>query len=150
MAVLAHAVAWRDCVGNEIPWQGKEEEAFDQEWNSALTGTNYSFSSYGYTFLAYNFILDGWVSRPNSLTDCETGEIFHIPILNKLLDECETAASNEDNHRVLKLIPLIRRFNALHMEAIELRIEVDRLSRPVRSDKTNRGMLGFRLTRSPS
>jgi hypothetical protein len=130
MAILAHAKCCRDCVGREIPWTGKEHEAFDQSWDSKLIGRQFAFSSYGYCFLSFSLILEEWNSHPPFVTEAEKATFVRVLLQEKLLDECQLAANKEKNTRVLDLLPSIRSYNDLLLKAINYRWEVDGLENP--------------------
>ena len=53
-----------------------------------------------------------------------------IRLQETLLDECERAARNEGNTRVLERVPQVRRFNELRLRAIRERWAADGLEIP--------------------
>jgi len=130
LTVIAHAECWRDCVGQELSWPGRESEAFDQEWRSILLDGPFSFSSYAYSFIAFDLILHEWLTHPAFVTEPEKNAIVAVPLLDALLDECECAANAEQNARVLDRILRIRGFNNLQIEAIKARWATDGLEPP--------------------
>ena len=127
MVLFAHGQCRRDCVGKEIPWRGHESEAFDQEWRSQLTGRKFLFSSYAYMFISFDLILEEWLNHPPHATESEKQMFGYIKLQNALLDECEQAATKEDNTRILALLPQIRKYNDLRLQAITERWRIDEL-----------------------
>jgi hypothetical protein len=130
LTVIAHAECRRDCVGREIPWRGREDEAFDQMWQSDLLGRHFSFSSYAYCFLSFDLILYEWITHPSHVTELEKSLIVAVPLEETLLDECERVASDKESTRVLDRITQIRWFNALRLQATRERWAVDGLQVP--------------------
>lgn len=127
---MAHASCRRDCVGLEIPWIGREDQAIDQSWHSKLLRKQMLFSSYAYAFLSLDFVLYEWLHSPAETMEYVRRELRCIPLLNVLLDECRAAARRSHNEAILKLLPQIRQFNRLRMQAIRLRLREDGLPIP--------------------
>jgi hypothetical protein len=118
-----------DCVGKEIPWPGHEDEAFDQEWQSQLLGRVFRFSSFAYC-IYYDLILEEWLTHPPYVTESEKWMLARIQCLDALLDECEHAAKNDENTRVLARVAQTRELNQLHMRAMSERWATDQLNPP--------------------
>ena len=130
LALIAHAECRRDCVGRKIEWPERGCEAFDQAWHSRLIGRRFSFSSYAYCFLSFDLILEEWITHPTAVTESEKRVVAAIRLQETLLDECERAARNEGNTRVLERVPQVRRFNELRLRAIRERWAADGLEIP--------------------
>lgn len=130
LAVIAHAECCRDCVGREIEWPGREREAFDQSWQSRLLDQRFAFSSYAYVFLSFDLILEEWITHPPQATESEKQTVAAAPFLEALLCECQQAASEAGNVRVLERLPQIRRFNELRVLATKERWAVEGLETP--------------------
>lgn len=128
--VVSHADCRRDCVGKEIPWPGREDEAFDQKWYSELLKRDFSFSSFAYAYISFTLVMDEWITHPKNVTEAERNALVRIPLLCVLLSECEAAATQERNSRVQKCVAQIRRFLRLWEESIRLRIVEDGLHIP--------------------
>jgi hypothetical protein len=129
-ALICHAECRRDCVGREIAWIGPEADAFDQSWESVLLGREFRFSSFAYCFVSIDLVLEEWLSHPAFVTDDERHGLAALPLQNVLLDECEKAARQEQNTRVLLCVEKVRRRNRLLLESIHDRISGDGLSLP--------------------
>lgn len=130
LTVIAHAECRRDCVGHEIEWPERQHEAFDQEWQSHLLGRPFWFSWYAYGFLSFDLVLEEWITHPPHATESEKQTVAAAPFLETLLGECEQAASEAGNIRVLERLPQIRRFNELRLLAIRERWTADGLEMP--------------------
>jgi hypothetical protein len=95
-----------ECVGREI---GTPDNApLDQAWHSEVDGKRWTFSSFAYTFLAFDIELDGWLTDAPQLTESERNVITHLPYLRTLLLECEAAAHRERNDAMLPLIDRVQ------------------------------------------
>jgi hypothetical protein len=116
LAFLAHVVCRRDCVGKEL---GDTEEAFDQEWYSEIEGRRRTFSGFAYAFISYNLTPQNLLKHPKQ--EDESQFIDRLNRQRALLSECEVAAKESENHRVLACIEKIRKFFDLWEQAIILR-----------------------------
>ncbi len=125
--LFVHADCRDRCVGKEIPWPGKEADAFDQTWFSDVDQRRWSFSSFAYAYISFDLVLDGWIDRPNSLTMGERKALAEFPRMRTLINECQSAAENDKNRRVLDLLPVIRSWLDTWQECIGSRIEEDKL-----------------------
>jgi hypothetical protein len=130
MVLFAHGQCRRDCVGKEIPWPGHDDEAFDQEWQSRLLGHRFRFSDFAYAFISYDLVIENWLTHPPHVTEFEEWMVTRIRCLSALLDECEKAAKQDGNTRVLDKVSQIRELNELHMRAIRERWATDELDPP--------------------
>jgi hypothetical protein len=128
--VIALANCRRDCVGQEIPWPGREEEAFDQSWFSELLQRDFSFSSFAYAFISIDLVMHEWMSHPPHVTEAETNVLVRTPLLHTLLAECDAAALRDNNSRVSACISTIRDFLNSWEESVRRRIVEDGLSLP--------------------
>jgi hypothetical protein len=124
-ALIAHADCRERCVGKEIPWLGKEAEAFDQEWYSEIEVRTLSFSSFAYEFISYDLVLDGWIERKPGLSADEKCILESLPKLRGLMDECEVAAGACQNSRVLDGVAIVRHWLDALENAIVYRMQVD-------------------------
>jgi hypothetical protein len=107
----AHSRCWRECVQREIAWPGHEDDAFDQEWTSRVEQGPSSFSGLIYTFVCFELILTEWLTHPSEITADERGILQeHLPRVRNLLAECQAAADQDKNTRVLELLPLPEAF----------------------------------------
>jgi hypothetical protein len=130
LLLLAHGQCRRDCVGREIEYHGHEEEAFDQEWESQLLERRFRFSSYAYAFISFELILDEWLTHPGYVTESEKLAVASIPFHSILLDECEQAAKEGGNVRILERLAQVREWLELRLLAIKARWIEDNLEPP--------------------
>lgn len=128
--VIAHDECRRSCVGKEIAWPGRESESFDQEWYSELLGREFSFSSFAYCFISFTLTMEEWINHPPTVTDVEKDDLIRLPLLLILLDECEAAATRDENRSVISCISKARDFFNLWRESILLRVKEDDLPMP--------------------
>lgn len=126
-ALIARAVCQRDCAGREIPWPGKEHLATDLEWQSSVDGRQWKFSGFIYAHICFDLVLSEWITHPKFVTENERHALNRIPQMSILLAECERAASQAANDRVLEMIPIAKRFFELWEQSIRLRIQQDKL-----------------------
>jgi hypothetical protein len=85
-----------DCVGKEL-------EGIDQEWFSELELRNRSFSSFAYEYLSFDIELDGWLQQMKELTESERQSLKMIPHMEMLIQECRSAALNDNNLAVVAM-----------------------------------------------
>ncbi|HUT92887.1 MAG TPA: contact-dependent growth inhibition system immunity protein [Thermoguttaceae bacterium] len=89
----------QDCVGREI-----QNDDLDQEWVSDTDGRSWSYSAFAYEYLAFDIVLDGWLSRAQDLTPTERYWLEQLPRWRALQQECKSAALRDGK---LMLIPLV-------------------------------------------
>jgi hypothetical protein len=92
-----------DCVGRELVFDNSERKPIDQKWESSTDGTTWTFSRFACTFLSFDLILDGWLSRAPTLTDSEKANLAQLPLLRRLMAECRAAAVSGGNAKILVL-----------------------------------------------
>jgi hypothetical protein len=111
------------CVGKEIEWPQLGNRAIDQEWFSAIDLRKWSFSSFAYCFISFDFLNYGWLAGERSELQPFEFEFLHeLPRLRGLLDECEAAAELEENSAVLPLIAKAREFFDAFEQSIVARL----------------------------
>lgn len=130
LLLFAHWQCRRDCVGREIGYRGHEEEAFDQVWKSQLLGCGFSFSSYAYVFISFDLILEEWLTHPSYVTESEKRAVAGVLFHGILLDECEQAAKEQGNVRILERLAQVRKWHELRLLAIKARWVEDNLEPP--------------------
>lgn len=127
VALNAHLEARIECVGREIPWPGMAEEPIEQRWFSQIDQRNWTFSGFAYSFISFSLILDGWLSKSTNPDPCENAFLSEVSRLRGLLAECEQAAREAGNRRVIPLIEKARRFFDAYEESIRTRVGDTRL-----------------------
>ena len=120
LAYDAHFECRHECVGKEIPWRGRENEAFDQEWHSESDGHNWSFSSFAYAFISFDLQLLDVIEQQDTTHDEEHFR-DRLARARALLYECEQAARQNNNERILDCIDKARRFFDLWENAVDYR-----------------------------
>ena len=125
--LILHAEC-REFAGREIPWKGKEHEAIDQKWRSKIVNHPCTFSGFIYAYICFDFVLEEWLTHPNTITDSERLVLAKIPTLRGLLDECHAAARMDDNAQVLETISKLREFISVWESSVRRRIEEDKLT----------------------
>jgi hypothetical protein len=120
--IIAHAECCRDCAGREIPWPGRE--AIDQEWDSEIAGRRTTFSDFMYEHLCFDLVLEPWLER---LSDCQVMLRDRLPRMRGLLDECQRAATIDQNHKIIDMVNQVRAYLDLWDETINRRIREGRL-----------------------
>ena len=98
-----------DCVGKEVPYEGYEHLAVDQEWFSATDLRTWKSSSFAYAYLSFTVELDGWLVNAAAPTDGERNVIERLPYLRLLVNECKEACIGEGNERVLVMALQVER-----------------------------------------
>jgi hypothetical protein len=94
----------RDCVGREIDFKDPSRVPIDQRWLSPTDGKLWTFSSFAYQFLSFTLVLDGWLSSASAMTDTERMQLHQIPVLRRLMHECEASALKDGNHGIVELV----------------------------------------------
>lgn len=121
--LFAHAECRRDCAGRDVPWRNRE--AIDQEWDSKIEGRRKTFSAFVYEHICFDLVLESWLERPPAVTDGEKWIQDRLPRLRALLNECEQAASADENRKIVEMVNQVRRYLDLWDEAINRRISED-------------------------
>lgn len=117
----------RECVGREIVIEGSGRKPIDQAWVSATDGATWAFSKFAYTFLSFDLVLDGWLSRARTLTPSETAALRQIPLLRRLMHECKEAALKSGNTDVLALTDRVIEVLDLWEQCIRSRVATGEL-----------------------
>ena len=121
-ALQLHGEACDFCVGKEIYWPQFKNEPVDQLWFSATRHKEQSFSAFAYEFLSYDLVLDGWLDLPPQPTASETTFLVKgLPLMRRLLNECQEAASVDGNTRILPLIQKAVEFVNTYEDALIVR-----------------------------
>jgi hypothetical protein len=120
--IIAHAECRRDCAGRDIPWPGRE--CVDQEWDSEIAGRHMTFSGFMYEHLCFDLVLESWLERPS---DRERMVRDRLPRLRGLLDECQRAATADQNHKLIEMVNQVRGYLDLWDEAINCRIREEHI-----------------------
>ncbi|WP_425614315.1 hypothetical protein NA78x_004182 [Anatilimnocola sp. NA78] len=103
------------CVGREL-------EGIDQRWQSTVDGRERKFSSYAYEALAFDVILDGWLTDAKGITDSEQVTLNALPAHEQRMRECREAAILGVNTPVVQFTNVVLEMFALWRHAIEYRI----------------------------
>jgi hypothetical protein len=111
--IIAHAECRRDCAGRDISWPGRE--SIDQEWDSKIEGRRMTFSGFMYAHLCFTLVLESWLEKPSGREEITQN---YLPRLRGLLDECQCAASADQNHRIIKMVNQVRGYLDLWDETI--------------------------------
>jgi hypothetical protein len=93
----------RECVGREVAFENSARKPIDQKWESSTDGITWTFSRFAYTFLSFELVLDGWLSRAPTLTNSEKANLAQIPLLRRLMAECRAAAVTGGNTDIIML-----------------------------------------------
>jgi hypothetical protein len=126
-----HAEACDICVGKEIKWPDQGNIAIDQSWFSNVRLKKQAFSSFAYEFISYDLILDGWLAMSSEPTKAELNHLEHDDgLMRSLLQECEIAANECKNDRVLPMISTARDFLNAYTHAIKYRFQVCGITPP--------------------
>ena len=106
----------RACVGHEF-------EGIEQRWWSTLDQRELHFSSYVYQRIAFDVVLDGWLTDLPELT-CEEQEVLNsLPAEILRVQECQAAARSAGNSVVIALAQQILDMYKLWVSAIEFRLQ---------------------------
>lgn len=117
-------VACRDnCVGKEISWPKLGLVGVDQAWYSESERRMWRFSEFAYVFISFDVELDGWLNNPSTLTFSEKGTLRTLPRLRRLLSECESATSADNNKDVLEMVHEVQDLLDLWEECIRYRAQ---------------------------
>jgi hypothetical protein len=105
---------------------GKEVEGIDQEWFSQTDLRTHRFSSFTYEHLAFDVELDGFLQNAKQTTVSELRALKAIPHMEALVEECESAASQDCNapvvtmcKNVLKMLTLWRQYISFRLDDVE-------------------------------
>lgn len=129
--LFAHARCRRECAGREIPWPGREAEAFDQEFNSSTDLQRWTFSGWVYAHVCFSLVLTEWLTHPPQITESERQLLLeHLPRIRGLLIDCRAAAERDNNPRVLKLLPVADDFIEAWDLSIRARLAADGITIP--------------------
>jgi hypothetical protein len=93
-----------DCGGCELALY---ETPVDQEWLSATDGQVWKFSTFVYKYLAFDIVLDGFITNAPRLTMSEKSAINDLPRYRLLMAECAHAARQCDNTDCLELVEIV-------------------------------------------
>ena len=129
--LLAHAYCQRECAGREIPWPGREVDAFDQQWQSPVEKGRRTFSGLIYGFVCFQLILTEWLTHPLEMTNNEHALLAtHLPRARARTAECRAAAARDANTRVIDLLPLLEAFLDAWQASILARLASDGIALP--------------------
>ncbi len=84
----------------EIPWKGREHEAFDFEWHCESDGRVWLISTFIYHFLGFYHIQWNWLENPPYIMEYEVDTLEKIGHAYQVLESWERAAKN--NARALE------------------------------------------------
>jgi hypothetical protein len=122
VALNAHLEARIECVGREIRWPNMSEDPVEQRWFSQIDQRILTFSGFTYAFISFDLVLDGWLLNSTVPDACEIEFLSRVGRLRSLLAECEHAANEARNYRVIPLIEKVRRFFNAYEESIYTRV----------------------------
>jgi hypothetical protein len=103
----------RDCIGLEA-----SDEPIDQEWFSESSGEKWSYSKFAYKFLAFDVVLDGWLTHAAHRTSNEQHCLDQLVRWRELLGECQVAAECDSNRAILPIIRQVLRMFDLWEQCI--------------------------------
>lgn len=129
--LLAHSHCWRECAGREIAWPGREDDAFDQQWQSPVEKGRWTFSGLIYMFVCFQLVLTEWLTHPPEMTGNEHELLTkHLPRARARTAECRAAAERDDNTRVIDMLPLLEAFLDAWQASILARLASDGIPLP--------------------
>lgn len=99
--LIAFIECLENCVGQELGLG--EDPPIDQQWTSAVDGRTWKFSGFAYMFLAFDIVLDGFLTDARHLTASEIGAAEELPKLRTMMHECAAAARRDDNSEVVEM-----------------------------------------------
>jgi hypothetical protein len=88
-----------DCIGLEA-----SDNPIDQEWFSQTDGKVWLYSSFAYQYLAFDIILDAWLSHASGRTIGEERWLSLFPRWRALMFECKNAAEGDNNHAMVSIV----------------------------------------------
>ncbi|HEX3654794.1 MAG TPA: hypothetical protein VHV55_03260 [Pirellulales bacterium] len=122
MFLLAFVECLEDCPLRELGLDGTGP--IDQSWCSTTDGKLWKFSSFVYSFLCFDILLDGFLENAPHLTASELGAAAEIPRLRALMHECAAAAERDRNEEILTLTDQVLRMLSLWDSYLEFREEM--------------------------
>ena len=120
----------RHCIGREA-----SNDPVDHEWFSECDGRLWSYSEFSYTFLSFDIVLDGWLTRAPTRTRNEEQWIAQLPRWRELLRECKSAAELDNNAAVLPIIAQVLGMFELWEECIVKRDTATENDYPPRANR---------------
>ncbi len=111
-----------ECVGCEIAWRGREDEAVECAWYSPSMRRMYRLSDVLYGHITCNPVLTNWLDQPSRVTARERSELRRIKEARQLLDECEAANRADGDARVDEVVRRAREVLGAWERSIELRL----------------------------
>jgi hypothetical protein len=102
-----------ECIGLEA-----SEDPIDQEWFSQSEGEVWSYSNFAYMYLAFDIVLDGWLTHASQRTRTEQHSLNQLPHWRELLHECKEAAKEDNNNRMILIIKKVLRMFDLWEQCI--------------------------------
>ena len=103
----------RDCVGIEA-----SNEPVDQKWYSERDAREWLYSDFAYQYLAFEIVLDGWLTHATQRTANEKYWLAQIPRWRDLMVECRAAAEANSNVALFPVIAQVLRMLALWEDCI--------------------------------
>jgi hypothetical protein len=111
--IRAFAECNQNCVGREL-----SNKPIDQQWYSQTDGQVWSYSRFAYEFLAFDIVLDGWLSHAARRTPNEEYWLNQLPRWRELLRECSIAAEHDANYAMLVIVEQVVRMYDLWEQCI--------------------------------
>ena len=108
------------CVAREVGMP--DNPPIEQAWDSQIEGRRYAFSSFAYKYLAFDVVLDGWLTNAPDMTDSERDVLDMLPKVRSLLGECHAAAIKERNVAILPLLEKVKNLLDLWEQCITSRL----------------------------
>jgi hypothetical protein len=112
--IIAHAECCRDCAGRDVSYAGRD--SIDHEWDSKIAGRRMTFSGFMYEHLCFTLVLESWLEQPSVRDEMARD---HLPRLRGLLDECQHAATADQNHKIIEMVNQVRGYLDLLEETIQ-------------------------------
>lgn len=88
----------RQCVGLEM-----RPDPIDQEF-VCPDGRGMLFSHFAYECLAFDVVLDGWLTNAPCATDSERLSLARIPEMRAIMHACKVQAVSDGNNRVIPYV----------------------------------------------
>ena len=79
----------------EIPWKGREEEAYDFKWYCESDNRHWLISTFIYHFIGSYHVQSNWIDNPPTMTEYEKRTLDKIAHAREVLATWFEAARNE-------------------------------------------------------
>jgi hypothetical protein len=108
----------QNCIGKEI-----QDDTLDYKWYSQSENREILYSSFAYQYLAFDIILDGWLTNAPTITPDEQHWLNQLPHWRELMNECKIAAIKENKIKFLEMQSQVINLFDLWEKCIRYRID---------------------------